>query len=199
MLTENLRGVLVGYARVSSEDQDLTIQLEALAEVGCEKVFSEKRSGTTTEGRSELERALEYVREGDVLVVTRLDRLARSVVDLRRIVSMLQDKGVEFKCIQQGFDTTRPEGRLMLSILGAFAEFETDIRKERQAEGIERAKAEGRYKGRSSTKARPEDIRNARMLDGQSAAEIAKRFRISTDTVYRHTPGLWGESPFKGG
>lgn len=121
--------MLVGYARVSSTDQSLDIQLDALNDGGCEKVFSEKVSGRSTKDREELAQALDFVREGDTLIVTRLDRLARSVADLHRIIELLTEKKVAFRCLNQsGVDTDTSTGRLMLSILGAVAAFENDIR-----------------------------------------------------------------------
>ncbi|GAA0526816.1 DNA invertase Pin-like site-specific DNA recombinase [Rhizomicrobium palustre] len=137
---------VVGYARVSSTGQSLDVQVEQLRAAGCTKIFQEKWSGTS--GRAELQRALDYIREGDVFVVCRLDRLARSIVDLRKIIDTLTGKEVGFRVLQQAIDTTRAEGRLMLHLLGAFAEFETDLRKERQTEGGTKAKLAGRYKGR---------------------------------------------------
>lgn len=175
---------VVGYARVSSVGQSLDVQLDQLTAAGCEKVFAEKRSGTTIEGRDQLEEALAWAREGDVLVVCRLDRLARSIVDLRKIVDRLTARGVGFRCLQQGaIDTTRSDGRLLLNILASFAEFETDIRKERQADGIAKAKAEGKYRGR------PASINAAAIAtlasQGLGASAIAKRLRIGRASVYR--------------
>lgn len=173
----------VGYARVSSIGQSLEVQEEALRAAGCEKVFAEKRTGTTQEGREELRRALEYVREGDVFVVTRIDRLARSVGDLSEIVALLTEKRVSFRALQQGeFDTTAATGRLFLTMLGAFAEFETSLRRERQMEGIEKAKAEGRYKGRP----RSVDVAAIQRLRaaGESPTAIARRLGVSRSTVY---------------
>ena len=133
--------MLVGYARVSSVGQSLEVQLEALEAAGCEKVFSEKRSGTSTTGRSELAEAISFVRASDTLMVTRLDRLARSAGDLHTIVKQLAEKGVEFRCLQQGgMDTNTSTGKLLLGVLASIAEFEADIRRERQREGIDRAK-----------------------------------------------------------
>lgn len=174
---------VVGYARVSSFGQELEIQQCLLAEAGCDKVFFEKKSGTTTEGREELQRALEYVREGDVFVVTRIDRLARSVGDLGAIVDQLVAKKVSFRALQQGeFDTTAATGRLFLQMLGAFAEFETALRRERQMEGIAKAKAEGRYKGRPETVDK-EEIRRLH-AGGTAPAHIAKRLNVARSTVY---------------
>jgi DNA invertase Pin-like site-specific DNA recombinase len=176
--------MLVGYARVSSVGQSLDVQLASLKEAGCEKVFAEKQSGTTTGKRHELQSAIEFVREGDILVVTRLDRLARSAADLHAIVSSLSQKGVSFRCIQQsGVDTGTSTGKLLLGMLAAIAEFETDIRKERQREGIERAKAAGVYKGRKPT------VDAAAVLQlkeqGVSPTAIAKHLGIGRASVYR--------------
>lgn len=174
----------VGYARVSSVGQSLDVQLEQLKAAGCDKVFSEKITGTTTKGRSQLALALDYVREGDVLVVTRMDRLSRSLTDLRLTVDQLTAKGVGFRALQQsGIDTTRPEGKLMLGMLGAFAEFETDIRKERQLEGIAKAKAANVYKGRKPTVPVAEVHRLA--AEGVGATEIGRRLGIGRASVYR--------------
>jgi len=174
---------VVGYARVSSFGQELEIQQRLLAEAGCDKVFFEKRTGTTTEGREELQRALEYVREGDVFVVTRIDRLARSVGDLGAIVDQLTEKGVSFRALQQGeFDTTAATGRLFLTMLGAFAEFETALRRERQMEGIARAKEEGRYKGRPRSIDR--DLIRKLIHEGSKPSEVAKRLGVARSTVY---------------
>ena len=174
----------VGYARVSSVGQSLDIQNDALAQAGCEKVFAEKMSGRSTTDREQLAAAIEFVREGDTLVVTRLDRLARSVGDLHRIIEWLTEKKVAFRCLNQsGVDTDTSTGRLMLSILGAVAAFENDIRRERQLEGIEKAKAAGKYRGR------PASIDPARVKElhstGMGAAQIAKAMNIGRASVYR--------------
>lgn len=126
----------VGYARVSSSSQDLNLQQEQLLKAGCKKLFSEKVTGTSTSERKALQECLEWLREGDTLLVTRLDRLARSGRDLHDIIAKLSEKQIGFRCIQQGaVDTTSSMRRLILGILGAVAEFETDIRRERQREG----------------------------------------------------------------
>lgn len=176
--------MLVGYARVSSVGQSLDVQLDLLGEAGCDKVFSEKRSGRTTGGREALAECLDFVREGDTLMVTRLDRLARSVGDLFGIIEVLQAKQVQFRCLQQsGVDTDSSTGRLMLAILGAVAAFEADIRKERQADGIAKAKAAGIYKGRKPSV----DIAKVRELHeaGQRATDIARELKIGRASVYR--------------
>lgn len=175
---------LIGYARVSSAGQSLDVQREQLFAAGCSKVFEEKRSGTTTDGRDQLALVLDYVREGDVLIVTRLDRLARSMIDLRGIVDRLNAKQVGFRALQQGaIDTTRSDGRLMLNILASFAEFETDLRKERQADGIAKAKSEGRYKGRKPSV--PDDEVRKLHGEGVGATDIARRLGIGRASVYR--------------
>lgn len=179
---------LVGYARVSSVGQSLEIQEAALSDAGCDKIFSEKRSGLTAEGRRQLEDALDYVREGDMFIVTRLDRLARSVGDLFAIMERLQSKGVAFRCLQQGgVDTDSSTGRLMLAILGAVAAFEADIRKERQAEGIAKAKAAGVYKGRKPS-INGEEIRRLAAA-GVRPADIARTLQIGRASVYRYLAG----------
>lgn len=174
----------VGYARVSSIGQSLDVQIAALKEAGCEKLFSEKQSGSSTGKRDRLQEALEFVREGDVLVVTRLDRLARSAGDLHALVSQLAQKKVGFRCLQQsGVDTTTATGKLLLGMLAAIAEFETDIRRDRQREGIERAKAAGVYKGRKPSV----DAAAVRQLrdDGMAPTMIAKQLKIGRASVYR--------------
>lgn len=117
---------VIGYARVSSAGQSLDVQLDKLGKAGCSKVYQEKRSGRQAENRPELQAALEYLRDGDVLIVCRLDRMARSVLDLAKIADRLRQKGVSLRVLDQGFDTTTSEGKLMLNLLGAFAEFEAD-------------------------------------------------------------------------
>lgn len=177
--------MLIGYARVSSASQSLELQLDALKAADCGKVFAEKRSGTTTDGREALAEAMDYAREGDTLVVTRLDRLARSMLDLKTIVASLAAKGVTFRCLQQGaVDTTRSDGKLMLNILASFAEFETDLRRERQRDGIDKAKAAGVYKGRPVT-IEGDKVRAMRDA-GTGPADIARALGIGRASVYRH-------------
>lgn len=173
----------IGYARVSSIGQSLDVQVEQLTAAGCEKIYQEKRSGRTTDGRRELERALDQVRPGDVLVVCRLDRLARSVSDLYSLLAELTESQVGFTCLQQGaIDTTTPTGKLMFGILGSVAEFENDLRRERQREGIERAKELGVYKGRPKV-ANREAILEA--LKNTRPADVARKFGVGRSTVYR--------------
>ena len=172
-----------GYARVSTTDQDLTIQVEALRKAGCEVIREEKRSGTTREGRQELDTLLQFLRSGDTLMVTRIDRLARSIGDLQDIVRSLKAKGVALKATEQPIDTGTAAGKAFLDMLGVFAEFETNLRKERQLEGIAKAKQAGVYKGRKPSI----DLAKIRELqaDGLGATDIAKRLNIGRASVYR--------------
>jgi DNA invertase Pin-like site-specific DNA recombinase len=175
---------IIGYARVSSTGQSLEVQVEQLRAAGCTKIFEEKISGTSQHGRAQLALALDYVRDGDDFLVTRLDRLARSMTDLREIVDRLVAKRVEFKAIQQGaIDTSSSGGRLMLNMLAAVAEFEGDLRRERQREGIDKAKADGRYRGRPQS-IDPEEVRRL-LATGMGATEVAKTLGVGRASVYR--------------
>jgi DNA invertase Pin-like site-specific DNA recombinase len=130
-----------GYARVSTTDQDLDIQIAALKREGCTTIRSEKRSGTSTANREELRTVLDFLRKGDVLMVTRIDRLARSIGDLQDIVRAVRAKGASLKATERPIDTSTAAGKCFLDMLGVFAEFETNLRRERQLEGIAKAKA----------------------------------------------------------
>jgi DNA invertase Pin-like site-specific DNA recombinase len=174
---------VVGYARVSTTDQDLDLQLAALKAAGCDVIRAEKRSGTSTEGRAELQTVLAFLQRGDMLVVTRIDRLARSIADLAAIVRQLEAKGAALKALEQPIDTSTAAGRAFLQMLGVFAEFETAIRRERQLEGIEAAKGKGVYKGRKPS-IKPEAIA-ALKAEGLGASAIAKRLGIARASVYR--------------
>lgn len=180
---------IVGYARVSTSQQDHATQVERLTAAGADKVFTEKRSGLDGE-RPELARCLEYVREGDTLLVTKLDRLARSTIDLYRIVSGLGEKGVEFKVLDDStVDTTTRTGKLVMGILALIAEFETEIRRERQMEGIAKAKAEGRTGGRP--KLVTDDVRATILRlrqEGQSIRSIAASVGLSKATIQKVVP-----------
>src|SRR5580692_4780320 len=165
-----------GYARVSTTDQDLTIQIEALRKAGCEVIREEKRSGTTREGRHELDTLLQFLRSGDTLMVTRIDRLARSIADLQDIVRALKAKGLALKATEQPIDTGTAAGKAFLDMLGVFAEFETNLRKERQLEGIAKAKQAGVYKGRKPS-IEPAKVRELQ-AEGLGATDIAKRLGI---------------------
>lgn len=174
----------VGYLRVSTSGQSLDVQRDQLLAAGCEELFEEKRSGSSTEGRDQLEAALRFIRKGDIFTVTRLDRLARSMIDLRRIVDQLNEKGVGFRVLQQGsVDTTRSDGRLLLNILASFAEFELDIRRERQMDGIAKAKEAGKYRGRKPS-IDPVKIAALR-AEGLGPSAIAKKLGIGRASVYR--------------
>jgi len=172
-----------GYARVSTEDQDLLIQEEALRTAGCEVVRSEKISGTSREGRKELETLMEFLREDDTLVVTRLDRLARSILDLQVIAKELRERGVALKVIEQDVNTASSSGRAFFGMLCVFAEFETDLRRERQMEGIAKAKEAGVYKGRKPS-IDPEEVQ-ALHKAGKSPTAIARELGIARSSVYR--------------
>ena len=173
----------VGYARVSSVDQNLDVQLETLKSFGCEKIYQEKVSGTSTQGRNELKECIEFVREGDELVITRIDRLARSVLDLQLIVKELSDKGVNLSATEQPISTKDATSKCFLDMLGVFAELETNLRKERQNEGILRAKQKGVYKGRKSS-IDTDQIKELKE-SGLGATAIAKQLGIHRDSVYR--------------
>jgi DNA invertase Pin-like site-specific DNA recombinase len=174
---------LYGYARVSTTDQDLTLQIDALKAAGCEVTRSEQISGATTTGRTELANLLEFIRQGDTLVVTRIDRLARSIGDLQDIVRSLKAKGAALRATEQPIDTSTAAGKAFLDMLGVFAEFETNLRRERQLEGIAQAKARGVYKGRKPT------VDAARVIEldakGMGATAIADELRIGRASVYR--------------
>jgi DNA invertase Pin-like site-specific DNA recombinase len=174
---------VIGYARVSTTDQDLSIQKGALKAAGCDVIRAEKRSGTTTHGREELRTVLDFLRKSDVLMVTRIDRLARSIGDLQDIVRAIKARGASLKATEQPIDTSTAAGKCFLDMLGVFAEFETNLRRERQLEGIAKAKAAGVYRGR------PASIDATRIrelkVQGLGATEIAKALKIGRASVYR--------------
>ncbi len=173
----------IGYARVSTDDQDTAIQVEALERVGCTVIRREKVSGTSLRGRAELAAIMEFIREGDTLVVTRIDRLARSIADLQVIVRQLTERGAKLQATEQPIDTSTAAGKAFLDMLGVFAEFETNLRRERQLEGIAKAKAEGKYSGRKQSI----DFEHVRRLHGagERPVDIARRLRIGRASVYR--------------
>ena len=172
-----------GYARVSSSGQDLTVQLDALKLAGCETIRQEKVSGTSTQGRDELNTLLEFMREGDELVITRIDRLARSVRDLQNIVYDLNERGINISATEQPIDTKTSVGKCFLDMLSVFSELETNLRKERQMEGIEKAKEKGVYKGRKPSI----DVNAVKEIKekGMGASAIAKELGIGRASVYR--------------
>jgi DNA invertase Pin-like site-specific DNA recombinase len=174
---------VIGYARVSTTDQDLSIQEAALQAAGCDVIRAEKQSGTSTQGRAELRTVLDFIGKGDVLLVTRVDRLARSVGDLQDIVRTLKAKGASLRAIEQPIDTRTAASKCFLDMLGVFAEFETNLRRERQLEGIAKAKAAGIYRGRKPSIDSDEVVRLKN--EGLGATEISKRLKIGRASVYR--------------
>ena len=177
---------IVGYARVSTVGQSLDVQLDALQDYGVDVVYSEKQTATSTNGRYELKRCLDYVREGDTLVITKLDRLARSTFDLTNIAKQLEDKNVDLVVIEQAIDTSTATGKLLFGMLGVIAEFETEIRKERQLAGIAKAKEKGvRFGAKSKLSNEQIDELVEDRSKGMLVRECAVKYGISNDSVYR--------------
>ena len=175
---------IYGYARVSTLDQDLTIQRTALKAAGCSVIRAEKASGSRRDGRSELQVLLDFVQAGDTLVVTRIDRLARSMKDLQDIVHELKARGVSLRATEQPVDTATAAGKAFLDMLGVFAEFETNLRRERQLEGIKAARQRGVYKGRKPS-IDVTEVRRLRDEEKLGASAIARRLGIGRASVYR--------------
>lgn len=176
----------IGYARVSSNGQNLQSQIELLKKAGCEKIFQEKRSGTQTDKRVELQNALDFVREGDSFIVTRLDRCSRSVLDLYKIIDKLNKKNVSFKATEQEIDTSTSSGRLMIGLLSIVSEFETDLRSERQADGIASALKRGVKFGRSAKFDNEKVLEAIKMQEeGMKNQDIADHFKIGRSTLLR--------------
>ena len=171
----------IGYARTSTVDQNLDAQIEALTAAGCGMVRQEQRSGATLDGRPELKTILDFIHPGETLVVTRIDRLARSMQDLQTIGARLKEKGAHLAATEQPVDTSTAAGKAFFDMLGVFAEFETNLRRERQAEGIKAAKRKGVYRGR------PPKIDMAaiqtKLGAGLSPTQIAREMGISRGTV----------------
>ncbi|AWB48293.1 DNA invertase [Gemmobacter aquarius] len=179
--------MIIGYARTSTTDQTagLEAQQRELTEAGSDKLFVEQVSSVDVVNRVKLAEALDFLREGDVLVVTKLDRLARSVAHLFEVLERITTKGASLRILGMGIDTATPTGKLMLTILGGVAEFERSIMLERQREGIAKAKAEGKYKGRKPTaRAQAEEVKRLR-AEGVGASEIAQRLGMGRASVYR--------------
>lgn len=177
----------IGYARVSTADQNLDNQIAALNEYGCEKVFQEKLSGKSADNREQLQQALEFVRAGDVLAISKLDRMARSVLDLNIIAKRLMDKQVDLKVLTQDIDTTTIYGKLVFNVLGAVAQFERELINERARDGIVKAKARGVKFGRSrkvSSDMILSIIAELPLWTG-SKSELANKYLISRATLYR--------------
>lgn len=177
--------MIVGYARTSTIEQvaGFEAQVRDLEALGCEKIFQEQISSVAE--RAELAHALDFVREGDTLVVTKLDRLARSVQHLLTIVERLRAKGVELRIVDLAMDTTTAMGKLMLTMVGAFAEFERSIMLERQREGIAKARAAGKFKGRKPTARAKVDEMRELLAKGLGHAEIAQRLGVHRTSVWR--------------
>jgi DNA invertase Pin-like site-specific DNA recombinase len=177
--------MLIGYARTSTAEQvaGFEAQIRDLKALGCEKIFQEQVSSVAS--RAQLEAALDFAREGDALVVTKLDRLARSMRDLLDIVARLERKGVALRILAMNLDTATPTGKLMLNVLGSVAQFEREMMLERQREGVDKAKAAGKYKGRAPTALAKSAAVLALKAEGLGAAEIARRAGISRRSAYR--------------
>ncbi len=174
---------LLGYARVSTADQNLDVQRDALKRAGVSTIFAEKISGTSRDGRDELAKVLGVLGPGDTLAVVRLDRLGRSLRDLANIADEIDKAGAHLKVLEQGVDTSNAAGRAFFGMLAVFAAFETDVRRERQAEGISKAKSKGVYKGRkrSIDPNRVQALKKA----GNGVTQIAEQLKISRQSVYR--------------
>ena len=182
--------MLVGYARVSTQDQNPALQLDALTAAGCEKVFTEKASGAQRD-RPELAAALSYMRSGDSLVVWKLDRLARSLPQLIETVAPLEDQGIGFRSLTEAIDTTTAGGKLVFHIFGALAEFERSVIRERTRAGLKAARDRGRKGGRPPALSAA-DLAVAKALLRDPAItvdEVATRLKVSPATLYRHLPG----------
>jgi DNA invertase Pin-like site-specific DNA recombinase len=184
----------IGYARVSTLDQNPDLQLDALTEAGCYRIYTDRASGSL-DRRPELAKALDQLRPGDTLVVWKLDRLGRSLRNLIDVVKELEDREVGFRSLQESLDTTTPGGKLVFHLFGALAQFEREIIKERTAAGLAAARARGRTGGRPSTMT-PAKLQMAQqMYDSRehTVAQIAKTLGVSRASIYRHlTPGTAG-------
>lgn len=177
----------IGYARTSTTDQNLAAQIAALKAAGCDVIREEQKSGTSLEGRPQLNTILDFIHPGEALVVTRIDRLARSLRDLQVIVDRLKAKGAHLYATEQPVDTSTAAGKAFFDMLGVFAEFETNLRRERQAEGIAAARKRGTYKGRPAKIDRGEIVR--RLQQGDGPTQIARDLGISRGTVYQVRKG----------
>jgi DNA invertase Pin-like site-specific DNA recombinase len=179
-------GLLIGYARVSTIDQNLDLQRDALQRAGCGQMYEDKASGRAKSNRPELAAALRALRAGDTLVVWRLDRLARSLVDLVQIINELGEKGVGFRSLTEQIDTSSVQGRLFLGVFAAMAQYQRDVIHENTMEGLKAARARGRMGGRPS-KLGEQEIREIEALlkDPQiTVADVAKRYEVSRATIY---------------
>jgi DNA invertase Pin-like site-specific DNA recombinase len=179
----------IGYARVSTQDQDLALQLDALTKEGCEKIFQEKASGAQRD-RPELKAALGYMRKGDTLVVWKIDRLARSMKQLIETIESFQDGGIGLKSLQDPIDTSSPSGKLVFHIFAALAEFERGVIRERTTAGLQAARERGRVGGRPpALSAKDLQAAKAMLKDSDiTVAAIARRLNVAASTLYRHIP-----------
>lgn len=176
-------GKRIGYARVSTTDQDLSVQRDALSKAGVDVIFEERVTGTIRDGRTELQKALSILGEDDAIVITRLDRLGRSLRDLANIAAEIEEAGASLVVTEQSVDTSTSAGRAFFGMLAVFAAFETDVRRERQMEGIAKAKADGVYKGRPASIDRDAIFELA--AGGAGATKISRELSISRSHVYR--------------
>ena len=182
--------MLVGYARVSTLDQKPALQIDALTAAGCQRIFTEKASGAQRD-RPEMKAALDYIREGDSLVVWKLDRLAHSMRQLIETMEGLQSRGIELRSLTESIDTATPGGRLVFHIFSALAEFERAVIRERTSAGLQAARERGKKGGRPRTLG-PKDLAAAKALLADPAIrveDVAARLKVSPATLYRHLPG----------
>jgi DNA invertase Pin-like site-specific DNA recombinase len=179
----------IGYARVSTQEQDLALQIDALTKEGCEKIFQEKASGAQRD-RPELKAALSYMRQGDTLVVWKLDRLARSMKQLIETIESFQDRGIALKSLQDPIDTSSPSGKLVFHIFAALAEFERGVIRERTAAGLRAARERGRIGGRPpALSAKDIQVAKAMLKDPDiTVTAVAHRLNVAASTLYRHIP-----------
>lgn len=182
--------MLIGYARVSTANQDLTLQIEALTKAGCEKIFTDKASGAKSD-RPGLAEALQFTRSGDALVIWKLDRLGRSIRGLIELAAGLSARKVDFRSLTDGFDTATPSGRLLFHILASVAEMERELIKERTIAGLAAVRAKGGSGGGRKVVMTPDKIDTAHKLlaAGDKPAKIAKLLQVGLSTFYRHCPG----------
>jgi DNA invertase Pin-like site-specific DNA recombinase len=187
--------VLIGYARVSTEDQSLDLQLDALRQAGCERVFTDKASAAKTH-RPGLSEAQSHLREGDLLVVWKLDRLGRSVKRLVDLVGALDQQGVQFRSLTDGIDTTTPQGRFFFHMMASLAQMERELIAERTKAGLDAARRRGRMVGRKR-RMTPSKIESAKQLlgGGMSPRQVAKNLGVSIPTLYRWVPASSREAP----
>ena len=178
--------MILGYARVSTEDQHLDAQIAALEDAGAERIWSEKVSGAKAQ-RPELKALLEHLRSGDVVTVTKYDRLSRSLQDLLTIVEVIREKGAGFRSLAEDIDTTTPAGRLVFHVFASIAQFERERISERTKEGLSAARKRGRIGGRppALSPERRAEVRQMRDQDGRGIAELARLFKVSPNTIRR--------------